>query len=73
MFFSRFLRDRLTMKKFMIKLGRSFFQYPIQNDKESEKNGTIRQNTSFDLSNTTIPNRCTKSMKKEYPTYEFLE
>ena len=45
----------------------------IQNGKESENNGPIRENTPFDLSNTTIPDRSTKSMKKEYPTYEFVE
>ena len=73
MFFSRFLIDRLTMKKIMIKLGRSFFQYPIQNDKKSENNGMIRQNKLFDPSNKTIPDHCRNSMKKEYPTYEFLE
>lgn len=73
MFFSCFLRDRLTIKKIMIKLGRSFFQHPIQNDKESENNGMIRQNKSFDQSNSTIPDHYRNSMKKEYPTYEFLE
>ena len=73
MFFCRFLRDGLTIKKIMIKLGRSFFQHPIQNDKESENSEMIRRNTPFDLPNETIPDRHTKSMKKEYHTYEFLE
>ena len=73
MFFCCFLRDGLTIKKIMIKLGRSFFQHPIQNDKESENKGMVRQDTSFDSSNETIPDRCRNSMKKEYPTYEFLE